>query len=379
MLKIENLPEKWKVKRLTDICDVRDGTHDSPKYVNEGYPLITSKNLTKGFIDFSQVNLISKDDYDKVNKRSFVDDKDILMPMIGTIGNPIIVKKEREFAIKNVALIKFTKTDVSNKFIKLFLESIHFKRYIKRINRGGTQKFISLKDIRNIPIILPPLKIQQKIVEILTKVEKILEWRAKSDRLANVYLKSIFLELFGDHRKNDRNFDIKSFMDIFNLTTGKLNSNASVKQGKYPFFTCSKETFKIDNYSFDCEALLLSGNNAAGEYSIKYYNGKFDAYQRTYVLSLKDKNNSYEFYRMLLEEKLKELKDKSIGTNTKYLTLNILKGINLIEPNYELQNKFEKIIKHVEILKTHQLQSKQEIDNLYNTLMQKAFKGELIC
>ncbi len=67
------------------------------------------------------------------------------MPMIGTIGNPIIVKKEREFAIKNVALIKFTVSDVSNKYIKQFLESIHFKHYIKRINRGGTQKFISLK------------------------------------------------------------------------------------------------------------------------------------------------------------------------------------------------------------------------------------------
>src|SRR5262249_7974376 len=75
---------------LGEVCDVRDGTHDSPKYVREGYPLITSKNLKNGFIDFTSVNLISREDLDAINKRSKVDAGDILMPMIGTIGNPVI-------------------------------------------------------------------------------------------------------------------------------------------------------------------------------------------------------------------------------------------------------------------------------------------------
>jgi hypothetical protein len=72
---------------LGEVCDVRDGTHDSPKYVPEGYPLITSKKLKDGFIDFTGVNLISREDLDAVNKRSKVDAGDLLMPMIGTIGN----------------------------------------------------------------------------------------------------------------------------------------------------------------------------------------------------------------------------------------------------------------------------------------------------
>ena len=106
-----------KVK-LGDICDVRDGTHNSPKYHDSGYPLVTSKNLSKGFVDFTDCNLISKEDYDKINIRSKVDVGDILMPMIGTVGNPVIVQIEPEFAIKNVALIKFYKdSKVLNKYI----------------------------------------------------------------------------------------------------------------------------------------------------------------------------------------------------------------------------------------------------------------------
>ena len=100
-------PKGWNKKDLGQVCDVRDGTHASPKFYPEGYPLITSKNLIDGEIDFSNVSFISEKDYEEINKRSFVDDGDILLAMIGTIGNPVIVKRNRDFAIKNIALIKF--------------------------------------------------------------------------------------------------------------------------------------------------------------------------------------------------------------------------------------------------------------------------------
>lgn len=76
--------------------------------------------------------------------------------------------------------------------------------------------------------------------------------------------------------------------EIATFTTGKLNSNAEVVNGNYPFFTCSPTTLRIDHYNFDTEALILAGNNANGVFSLKYYNGKFNAYQRTYIISIKD-------------------------------------------------------------------------------------------
>ena len=99
----------WEFTPLSKLCDVRDGTHDSPQYLESGYPLLTSKNFTSGEVDFTDCNFISQEDFDKINQRSKVDVGDIVMPMIGTIGSPVIVNTERQFAIKNVALIKFEK------------------------------------------------------------------------------------------------------------------------------------------------------------------------------------------------------------------------------------------------------------------------------
>ena len=157
----------WEKLLLCDVCDVRDGTHDSPKYFTEGYPLITSKNVSGGKIDFSDCNLICEEDYNKINQRSKVDVGDILMPMIGTVGKPVIVDSQKKFAIKNVALIKFRENSaVVNSFIKVLLESDYFDREVINKVRGGTQKFISLGDIRKLNICLPPIKLQNQFAAL---------------------------------------------------------------------------------------------------------------------------------------------------------------------------------------------------------------------
>ena len=165
----------FKLYKLSDICDVRDGTHDSPEYITEDkrFPLITSKNLKEDKIDFSEVNYISEIDFNKINVRSKVDIGDILMPMIGTIGNPIIVKTERAFSIKNLALIKFNNSQVINIFLKSLLLSDYFNSIITQKNKGGTQKFLSLGDIRNFLIPLPPIELQNKFAERIEKIEKL--------------------------------------------------------------------------------------------------------------------------------------------------------------------------------------------------------------
>ena len=155
----------WPLVELGEVCDVRDGTHDSPKYVLEGYPLITSKNLKNGFIDFTDVNLITREDLDAINKRSKVDEGDLLMPMIGTIGNPIVADASCEYAVKNVALIKFPKgCQVDNRFLKDLLDSAAMQDRFQRQASGSTQKFIPLGFIRKLEIPLPPLATQQAIV-----------------------------------------------------------------------------------------------------------------------------------------------------------------------------------------------------------------------
>lgn len=147
---------EWEEKKLNWIVDVRDGTHESPKPVESGFKLVTSKNLKSGKLDMYDTYFISKEDFNKVNERSLVETNDILFGMIGTIGNPVIIENAG-FAIKNVALIKTSKLSQPY-FILAYLKSEYVDRYFHKYNTGGTQKFISLEAIRNIPIFLPSLK-----------------------------------------------------------------------------------------------------------------------------------------------------------------------------------------------------------------------------
>ena len=159
----------WKWCRLSDIIDVRDGTHDSPKYVPMGIPLVTSKNLSNGTIDYGNVKYITQEDADKINARSMVDDDDILFAMIGSIGNPVLVKKDREFSIKNMALFKkFADTDISMQYMYWFF----YAQYkLKKEASGGVQSFISLSRFREYLVPLPPYEEQ---IRIAIKIEQIL-------------------------------------------------------------------------------------------------------------------------------------------------------------------------------------------------------------
>ena len=165
-----DIPENWKWVRFSDVLDVRDGTHDTPKYVTSGIPLVTSKNLVDGEIDFETTKMISIEDAQAINMRSAVDDGDILFAMIGTIGNPVLVNKDREFCIKNMALFKTIEQDLfSMEYLLLFLQNE--QHVMKKKASGGVQSFVSLKFLRNFLLPLPPLAEQKRIV---AKLEELL-------------------------------------------------------------------------------------------------------------------------------------------------------------------------------------------------------------
>lgn len=126
--------------------------------------------------------------------------------------------------------------------------------------------------------------------------------------------------------------------------TGKLNSNAAISNGEYPFFTCSPETLRINSYAFDQEAILLAGNNAEGNFSIKYYKGKFNAYQRTYVITPIRGKVDIKFLYYALSLCLKQLKNMSQGTSTKFLTVTILNSFSVKLPSISNQRRIASIL-----------------------------------
>ena len=170
-----DIPASWEWVRFDDILDVRDGTHDTPKYVSDGIPLITSKNISSGYLDFINVKYISQQDFKKINERSNVNKGDIIFAMIGTIGNPILVSTDRKFAIKNVALLKKVTEKMSMPFVLDYLMIAQI--WWNKRATGAVQKFVSLRKIRSSLLPLPPLKEQNRIVN---KIKKILTYEKEN-------------------------------------------------------------------------------------------------------------------------------------------------------------------------------------------------------
>ena len=152
-IRFKGFTHAWVQRKLGDLADVRDGTHDSPKYYPTGYPLVTSKNLTDAGLDMSNVSLISAEDFERINKRSKVDIGDIIFGMIGTIGNPVLVDR-CDFAIKNVALIKNSE-NIQNSLLLQLIKSPIFRKYVQNENVGNTQKFLGLNKIRDYNFLIP--------------------------------------------------------------------------------------------------------------------------------------------------------------------------------------------------------------------------------
>jgi len=186
---------EWDQVALGNVSDVRDGTHESPKYILNGYPLITSKNLLEdGSIDLKNINLISESDFTSINKRSKVHEGDILFGMIGTIGNPVIVR-ESNFAIKNIALIK-EKDLLFNQFLLHYLKSNAILKQFNTLNTGNTQKFIALNHIRNLQIALPSNNEQTKIANFLTAIDDKITHTQTQLNAAKLYKQGLLQQMF---------------------------------------------------------------------------------------------------------------------------------------------------------------------------------------
>ena len=233
---------------------------------------------------------------------------------------------------------------VSEDFFPFFISSDYFFDAAIRIAVGSLSPTVNWRDLKELEFKIPTLAEQKKYAKVLWAI--IRSKRAYKNLIAKTdeLVKSQFIELFGDVENNPKGIRVMKWNDVFLTKTGKLDSNAMVEGGQYPFFTCAKEAYWIDKYAFDCEALLLAGNNAVGVYDVKHYKGKFNAYQRTYVLQLKDDSWSYEFFKNQLELKLEYLRVNSIGSNTRYLTMKILGEIAFLVPDTVKQNEWARFI-----------------------------------
>ena len=201
---------------------------------------------------------------------------------------------------------------------------------IFKMQTGGAQPHVYARDFDNFIIPLPPLEVQQEIVEELEGYQKIIDG---CNQVVENYKPTIDI---------DPSWEMVELGEITNISTGKLNANAAIENGEHPFFTCSKEISKINEYAYDQECILLSGNNAVVNFDVKYYKGKFNAYQRVYIISLNEESNDKVDYQILyyaINQSLNILKRLSVGSMTRYLTLPVVKSIQIPMPSMDTQKE----------------------------------------
>ncbi|MDA3799752.1 MAG: restriction endonuclease subunit S [Kiritimatiellae bacterium] len=149
------MKNNWKIVPASEFCNsVRDGTHDSPKQVEYGKLLVTSRHITGNRLDLSSAYNISSEDYESINKRSNVDQWDVLFTMIGTVGEPCLVSSKPDYAIKNIGLFK-SKTETHGKYLYYYLCSPEAQHHTESHSQGTTQQYIPLGELRKFPIYYP--------------------------------------------------------------------------------------------------------------------------------------------------------------------------------------------------------------------------------
>lgn len=372
-----DLPSNWRYESLGKCCYVISGAtprRDVSEYWGGGIPWVTPKDISKldGQIIENTPEDISEKGY-KSCSSTILPEGSVLFSSRAPIG--LVALTGRPMCTNQGFKSLVPKEGLNSKYLYHCMKWVAPK--LKALGNGATFKEVSKEVVSRFEIPFPPLSEQKRIAAILDKADAIRRKRQQAIKLADDFLRATFLDMFGDPVTNSKRWELRPLGEIVNFKTGKLDSNAAIEGGIYPFFTCSQKTFKIDKYAFDCEALLLAGNNAAADYSVKYYNGKFNAYQRTYVITVKNEQLTYQYLKIALELKLQNLKRLSKGTNTKYLTLDVLQNIIIQVPSKEsleqFDFKFGKTHKSICLLK----KAYEAAESLNKSISNCAFSGRL--
>ncbi|EDO6805383.1 restriction endonuclease subunit S [Campylobacter coli] len=409
-----NLPQGWEWKSLGEICFITDGTHKTPNYIETGIPFLSVKNISKGFFDLSDVKYISLEEHNKLIKRAKPEFGDILICRIGTLGKAIKISLEFEFSIfVSLGLLK-PKVKIISDYLVYFLNSCFIEEWINDNKVGGgthTAK-LNLNILEKCPIALPPLKEQERIVGILdenfAKIDeniKILEQDLLNlDELMQSALQKAFNPLKDNAKENyklPQGWEWKSLGEIANTSSGGTPSrnkkeyweNGNIKwlksgelnDGYIDFIEENITEEAIKNSSakiFQKGTLLIAMYGAtAGKLGIL----NLDSTTNQAICAFLHKDKNIKFLEKFLFYFLFFLRDKiikdSFGGAQPNINQTYIKNLQIplppIKEQEQIASHLDELSSHVKNLKQNYQVQIKDLQELKNSLLDKAFKGNL--
>ncbi|TPH46732.1 restriction endonuclease subunit S [Helicobacter pylori] len=357
------LPKDWEIKTFRDISTI-----------NQGLQIPISQRLkaptehAKFYITIQALNNRKEFEYIKTYNESVVCHKDdILMTRTGNTGM-VITNIEGVFH-NNFFKINFDRTLINKDFLVYFLSLEQTQKTI--LKKAGTSTIPDLNhnDFYSLLIPLPPLHEQIAIADILSALDNYLHALRALILKKESVKKALSFELLSQ-RKRLKGFNQAwqrvRLGDICEITTGSLDANEMVHYGKYRFYTCAKEYYFIDKYAFDTEAILISGNGAYVGY-VHYYKGKFNAYQRTYVLDNFSEHIIFikYFLTMFLQSHIQTNRNEG---NTPYIVMATLKDFEIPLPPLNEQSAIADILSALDKEIASLKNKKRQFDNIKKAL-----------
>ncbi len=381
---------------LDDICEmVTDGTHASFKDSGKGFPFLTVKDMTENGLDFSGCIHISQEEYDRADAGNSAPKLgDVLFSKDGTVGKVCVVREKREFAVlSSIAILRPKKEIADSSYLGYILG---FQKTIDEASKrktGSAVRRIILKDLKQVEIPLPPLEEQQRIAAILDKADGVRRKCKEAIRLTEELLRSTFLEMFGDPVTNPKGWEIVKIENIIELVSGQVDPRESPYSNMLHVGGDNIEsgTGEISGCKTPAELSLISGKYLFRKGDILY--SKIRPYLNKVSLPDFDGVCSADIYPIrvnhscvtpiymtsILRSKgfLEYAEKHSTRTNIPKINRKALLSFECPLPPLGLQNQFTNSANKILKIKDHEKTGVDKANNLFNSLLQRAFRGEL--
>ena len=366
--------------RLEDICvKITDGSHYSPTdTVDSNIPMLSVKDMQEFDFNYDNCKHISEEEYDKMLRSDCVPKLyDILVAKDGSYLKEIFVNEEesKKAILSSIAIFRPNQKIVDPYFLCYLLKTPMILNYVKENCVSGTAlPRIILRAFKGIELIIPELEKQKKISKIIRNINNKIIINNKINR--NLF--EISKELLLKYLENNKNIEERNLSELLNIFTGKKNANETSPKGKYKFFSCAPESLLSDTFLFDGAAIIVAGNGAYTGRT-RFYEGKFDLYQRTYGLTLKEELNKNNIYGLYVFMKVIFEPDKMGGTRGSAIPYIVLSDLT----NYKIKyNKIEfdvfsnLVSNNIKLIQENE-KSNERLSQLRDTLLPKLMNGEI--
>lgn len=380
---------EWKKVKLGELYEVHNGLSKGRQFFGTGFPFLTFSNVFNNwFLPEELESLVQTTD--KEREACSIKAGDVFITRTSETMDELGMSSVALKDYPNATYNGFTKrlrpitNRVNPRYIGYYLRTPKFRGQFMAFSSMTTRASLANNDLLNMEVELPSMEIQHRIATILSRYDSLIENHQKQIKLLEEAAQRLYKEWFVDlrfpgHENTNlidgvpEGWEKKKVGEIAPIITGKKDANFGTPNGEYPFFTCSQEPIKAPSFSFDCAAVLLAGN---GDFNVKLYRGRFEAYQRTYVLSPYIDSHLYLLF-YTISANMTKLAAGSSGSTIKFLTKGMIDGINLNVPNDEILRSFNKKVEPIQSSRESLQSQLRLLTEARDRLLPKLMSGEI--